>query len=158
MALGGLVLPWAVALVLVLSHYHLNSAAVTLLFTVSFGWPVAWLTWASYRDAKGSGAAFAGDAGRPGEYHRPNAEGQLVTVLHAVPDRQDIVTPGAQPMPGVTSAPELLPPGPQWFTGRDAQLSMLDSALAGAQRADGYAVVVAICGMGGVGKTALALH
>ncbi|TCB95375.1 XRE family transcriptional regulator [Micromonospora zingiberis] len=73
--------------------------------------------------------------------------------------------PGRQPPahadPSVPSAPRMLPPDIRDFTGRAAELSALRNLLAGppadAGRPDAQ-VTAAISGMGGVGKTALALH
>lgn len=58
----------------------------------------------------------------------------------------------AAPAPAV---PSTLPPTTARFTGRDAQLAALDQALAASAGSAGSAV---ISGMGGVGKTALAVH
>jgi DNA-binding SARP family transcriptional activator/tetratricopeptide (TPR) repeat protein len=52
------------------------------------------------------------------------------------------------------AAPAQLPPDVHGFTGREAQLRQLDALLAPA----GTAVIAAIDGMAGVGKTALAVH
>jgi hypothetical protein len=41
-------LPWAVTLVLVRRHHHLDSAAVTIVVSMSLGLPAVWLAWASY--------------------------------------------------------------------------------------------------------------
>jgi DNA-binding SARP family transcriptional activator/DNA-binding XRE family transcriptional regulator len=54
--------------------------------------------------------------------------------------------------------PRLLPASPAHFTGRPSELSMLTGLLEQATAAPGTATVCAISGMGGVGKTALALH
>ncbi|NRQ38559.1 hypothetical protein HII36_43060 [Nonomuraea sp. NN258] len=54
----------------------------------------------------------------------------------------------------VASAPAQLPPGPGQFTGRTAELALLDRVATG-----GATVAVAVVtGVGGVGKTALAVH
>jgi DNA-binding SARP family transcriptional activator len=59
------------------------------------------------------------------------------------------------------AAPAQLPPDGYGFTGREAQLAQLNALLAlasPAPDAPGTAVIVAIDGMAGVGKTALAVH
>ena len=47
-------LPWAVALVQVLRHHHLDSGAVGIVVSVSLGLPALWLTVASYLEARSS--------------------------------------------------------------------------------------------------------
>ena len=47
-------LPAVIALVLVILHHHLDEAAVAVLVTAAVGLPVAWLTWAIFRDARRS--------------------------------------------------------------------------------------------------------
>lgn len=61
---------------------------------------------------------------------------------------------------GATSVPtpRQLPARPYWFTGRDAQLAELDKALIAPDGPRGTAVISAIGGSGGMGKTWLALH
>lgn len=54
--------------------------------------------------------------------------------------------------------PAQLPADIDAFTGRGAQLDTLDALLPKADAASGPARVVALAGMGGVGKTALAVH
>jgi hypothetical protein len=45
-------LPAAAAVALALRNYHLDVATVTLLVTAAVGLPVAWLTWAIYREGR----------------------------------------------------------------------------------------------------------
>jgi hypothetical protein len=47
-------LPAVIALVLVILHHPLDVATVTVLVTAAVGLPVAWLTWAVFRDARRS--------------------------------------------------------------------------------------------------------
>ncbi|MFI2205415.1 BTAD domain-containing putative transcriptional regulator [Streptomyces sp. NPDC020192] len=62
--------------------------------------------------------------------------------------------PAARPTPTTdVQVPELLPRPPRGFTGREAELTGLDRAVA-----DGDAPVCLITGPAGVGKTAFALH
>jgi DNA-binding SARP family transcriptional activator/tetratricopeptide (TPR) repeat protein len=79
------------------------------------------------------------------------------------------VSAAAQPSPVIVVAgqppsaasgsvrPRQLPAPPRWFTGRVQELDRLDAILAAVSAGPG-AVVAAVCGTAGVGKTALALH
>jgi hypothetical protein len=58
-AVGLLVLPWVIALVLVPDH-HLDATAVTILAAVSIPMATLWLTWVAVRDAKRSGTPDGG--------------------------------------------------------------------------------------------------
>lgn len=76
--------------------------------------------------------------------------------VHAAILRAD--EPQAEPGPALAPSPAVpstLPPTTARFTGRDEQLAELDQALAAGTGSAGSAV---ISGMGGVGKTALAVH
>ncbi|SFD53493.1 AfsR/SARP family transcriptional regulator [Streptomyces aidingensis] len=76
--------------------------------------------------------------------------------------RDDILHRRPQPAPrgapGTAAPPRQLPPAARAFTGRTAELALLHSVLG--PPADGAEVVtiLAVTGMAGVGKTALALH
>ncbi|GIG91915.1 AfsR/SARP family transcriptional regulator [Plantactinospora endophytica] len=80
----------------------------------------------------------------------------------------DLARPPARVRPVPASVPRQLPADVYGFTGRRAELRRLDQLFAPAARADrppaptpsppGPAVIVAICGTPGVGKTALAVH
>lgn len=86
----------------------------------------------------------------------PVEHAALATALDRIAEarRGGGATPPAQHRSAV-AVPQSLPAPPPQFTGRAGQLAHLDNALT---PATGAAAVVAISGMGGVGKTALALH
>jgi tetratricopeptide (TPR) repeat protein len=67
---------------------------------------------------------------------------------------------GAAAGPPAADAPEQLPPDSADFTGRDAQIRLLYGLLATDpdEGRPGAVVISAVAGMGGVGKTALAVH
>ncbi|HZP52882.1 ATP-binding protein [Actinocrinis sp.] len=65
---------------------------------------------------------------------------------------------GASPAVTVVRAAQQLPAAPRTFTGRTRELAYLDSALEDQTRDDGTPVICAIGGMGGIGKTWLAVH
>jgi DNA-binding SARP family transcriptional activator/tetratricopeptide (TPR) repeat protein len=71
-------------------------------------------------------------------------------------------TPGlgrGSPRPAASVAvPRQLPAGLGHFTGREAELKLLDELLDSPARSGGAVVVTAVRGMAGVGKTALAVH
>jgi DNA-binding SARP family transcriptional activator/Tfp pilus assembly protein PilF len=54
--------------------------------------------------------------------------------------------------------PALLPPDLPGFVGRDRELAHLDTLLAANGNPAGAVLIVAVCGMPGVGKTSLAVH
>ncbi len=66
-------------------------------------------------------------------------------------------SPPAAPRPAHRGTPHQLPAAPRLFTGRDSTLAELDSALH-AQADGGTVVVTAIGGLGGIGKTWLAVR
>jgi DNA-binding SARP family transcriptional activator/tetratricopeptide (TPR) repeat protein len=66
----------------------------------------------------------------------------------------DASMPAAPPAPPTPIIPAQLPADVPGFTGRVAELSQLDSALA----AEGGSAAVVVSGMAGAGKTALAVH
>ncbi|MFD8722676.1 BTAD domain-containing putative transcriptional regulator [Streptomyces sp. NPDC059629] len=72
----------------------------------------------------------------------------------------DPAAPLAVPAGGAApyAAPAQLPPGSAGFTGRVDELAQLDALLDDAGRRPAAVVVSALSGMGGVGKTALAVH
>lgn len=69
----------------------------------------------------------------------------------------DLAAP-ASPAEGVATRPRQLPADIAHFTGRHAELAMLDKLLSGSDGRPHRVVIAAIGGSGGVGKTALAVH
>jgi DNA-binding SARP family transcriptional activator/tetratricopeptide (TPR) repeat protein len=67
-------------------------------------------------------------------------------------DNQEHVSPGDHP------APAQLPPDVYGFAGRDRELAHLDGVLGPARGRSGSAVIAAIAGTAGIGKTALAVR
>ena len=55
-----LLLPWAVALILVRRHHHLDGGAVGIVVASSVGLPTLWVTWAGYRGKRMSGTPVSG--------------------------------------------------------------------------------------------------
>src|SRR5690348_9884744 len=47
-----LLLPWAIALIMVRRHHHLDVGAITIVFAVSLGLPTLWAAWAALRVAE----------------------------------------------------------------------------------------------------------
>ncbi|MGC5291306.1 ATP-binding protein [Micromonospora sp. DT231] len=85
--------------------------------------------------------------------------------LAAAPTRSDHAAPvmhdAPQPTPDDGPVPAMLPPDIADFTGREEQVPSLLKHLSGATRASQHhhaPVIATISGMGGVGKTALAVH
>ncbi|WP_066366043.1 AfsR/SARP family transcriptional regulator [Herbidospora mongoliensis] len=72
------------------------------------------------------------------------------------PPRQRVVRETG-PAEHLVPVPAQLPPGVAGFTGRDAELARLDQILAD-RSAKGVPAFVGVTGMGGVGKTGLAVH
>lgn len=68
------------------------------------------------------------------------------------------VLAGGQALPAAATPARQLPAAARYFTGRDGELSALTEWTREAGTPGGTVVISAIDGMGGVGKTALALH
>ena len=84
----------------------------------------------------------------------PGASGGTAAIQHAQAGRDVIAVAGdyiAAPVPGV-SALHQLPPPPRDFTGRAAEMAELLAALE-----QGGVTISGLRGLGGMGKTALAL-
>ena len=91
--------------------------------------------------------------------------GADLTEAHLRVLRQEISTRSApRPAPGAPvrfasrTVPRQLPASTRHFTGRDQQLNVLNRLLAQNPADVGAATILAITGMAGVGKTALAIH
>ena len=65
--------------------------------------------------------------------------------------------PGGHAAPAAANLPRQLPAAPQSFTGRTAELAQLDRLLRD-RHTSAPVVISAVSGMGGIGKTALAVH
>ncbi|MFF4505789.1 BTAD domain-containing putative transcriptional regulator [Streptomyces sp. NPDC001401] len=97
-----------------------------------------------------------------GHEHEHEAVPALPAASATRPPPTAPTTPHRAPAPARTSvpyaAPAQLPLGVPGFTGRTDELARLDALLADAARRPAAVVVSALSGMGGVGKTALAVH
>ncbi|MGW7533056.1 ATP-binding protein [Amycolatopsis sp. NPDC054798] len=80
-----------------------------------------------------------------------DASGNVVQALHV-----DSITVHRAGRP--STAPRQLPAAPQTFTGREAELGQLTTALDGASEQGSTVVISTLAGSGGIGKTWLALH
>ncbi|MDQ0313302.1 DNA-binding SARP family transcriptional activator [Kitasatospora herbaricolor] len=79
-----------------------------------------------------------------------------------------LTAPGTPPAPGTPSTaveppeaaavPRQLPCAPRWFTGRRAELGVLERTLGHPAQSGGAPAICAVTGSGGIGKTSLALH
>jgi hypothetical protein len=142
-----LLLPWAVALALVLRHRHLDTGAVGILATASLGLPALWLAWVGFRVASRSGPVDRG-AGSGIITAGPNA---------VVADRGGTAIGRIvyQPRRGVTGKPVQLADPLPLLAGREDLLTELDTRLAGGDSSGPR--TVALSGLGGAGKTSVAL-
>jgi hypothetical protein len=154
-ALALLVLPWVLAWALV-PHHHLDATAVTLLAAVAIPLAGLWLSWAAVRNASGPGPAGVGGitagAGAVVADHGATAIGPGAVVADRGATAIGQVVFQAR---GVTGKPVRLTDPPPLLAGREGLLAELDTRLAG--DADSGPRTVALCGLGGAGKTSVAL-
>lgn len=141
-----LVLPWALGWALA-PHHHLDATAVTILVSVTIPLAGLWLTWAAFRNA--SRPAPADSGARPG----------IITAGpgSVVADRGGTAIGRVmyQQRRGVTGKPLRLADPPQLLAGREDLLAELETRLTGGDSPEPRTVV--LCGLGGVGKTSVAL-
>jgi hypothetical protein len=146
-ALALLLLPWVVALALVLAGQHLDTAAVGILAAVSIPLSGLWLAWAGYRDAKGFGTSGSGQA-QPG---MTNVGPGSLLGFAGVTGGQILYQ-----RPAREGSPVSLAPRPAMLAGREDLLTDLDTRLSGGD-SRGPRIVV-LCGLGGAGKTSVAVE
>ena len=144
-ALVLLLLPWAVALALVLCHHHLDSGAVGILATASLGLPALWLAWAGYLEARRS--APVSELAGPRTSVGPGS----VVGFGGVTAGQLVYQ-----QPGGTGKPVSLAPRPTLLTGREDLLTGLNTRLSAGD--DPWPRTVVLSGLGGVGKTSVAVE
>ncbi|MEU7863251.1 BTAD domain-containing putative transcriptional regulator [Nonomuraea sp. NPDC049141] len=100
-------------------------------------------------------SAILNDDPEPARILDETQPGQLVSPRQVLPPDSGEV-PDSEVSDGV---PQQLPSGIAYFTGRDKELKALDGLLAGDDHETSPPIVIAtISGMGGVGKTTLAVH
>ena len=125
-----LVLPWVLVWALA-PHHRLDATSVTILVSVTIPLAGLWLTWAGLRNASRSG---------PGD---DKAGGVIIgQVVY-------------QQRRGVTGKPVRLADPPPLLAGREDLLAELDTRLTSGDNSGPR--TVALCGLGGVGKTSVAL-
>jgi hypothetical protein len=135
-----LVLPWVVVLVLVRRHHHLNIGGWTLVLTASVGLPTLWVAWVAVRNASRPGPAIM--SARPGAMVADRAGTAIGQVVY-------------QYRRGVTGKPVRLADAPSPLVGREDLLAELETRLTGGDNPTPRKV--ALWGLGGVGKTSVAL-
>lgn len=100
------------------------------------------------------------EAGRR-RYPRPTTVDQLATALNLSADDRDRLRESAKRLkanPTATGVPQQLPPPINDFTGRSKHVADLVDLLKNPDRSSPGIVISAIGGMGGIGKTTLAIH
>ena len=159
-AVALLVLPWALVWVLA-RHHHLGATAVTILVSVTIPLATLWLTWAALRTT--GRPAPTNSAARPGIINA--GPGSVVADREgtAIGPGSVVASPGGtaigqvvyQQRRGVTGKPVRLADPPPLLAGREDLLAELHTRLT-----DGDNLTprkVALYGLGGVGKTSVAL-
>ncbi|MFG2824648.1 ATP-binding protein [Kitasatospora sp. NPDC048365] len=114
-------------------------------------------------DSGPAGGPTGSPVGGPGGAGRADGLPVPGRRLPAVPTERSAAAFAAPPgvaLPGVAPVPVQLPPAPGVFAGREAALAELGSALAAVRPrwGEGGPRIWVVDGMGGVGKTALAVH
>jgi DNA-binding SARP family transcriptional activator len=89
-----------------------------------------------------------------GDLLQPGSTGSFTAPAQQIGHDEEFVAVGDNPHP----VPRQLPTGVAHFTGRTAELKVLDRLLDRADSADGTVAIASISGTAGVGKTSLALH
>ena len=130
-------LPWVIALAREPRH-HLDAAAAAVLVSVSIPLATLWLAWVGDRNAARSETSAAGSASVFAG-HGETAIGPVVV----------------QRRPGVTGKPVRLADTAPFLVGREDLLADLHTRLSAGD--DPWPRSVALCGLGGVGKTSVAL-
>ena len=140
-----LLLPWA--LWALAPDHRFDATAVTILVTVSIPLAGLWFTWAGFRNASRADSADSGTGpgivtAGPGSVVADGGETAIGRVVY-------------QQRRGVTGKPIRLPDPPPLLAGREDLLAELDTLLTGGD--DPAPRKVALCGLGGAGKTSVAL-
>ena len=156
-----LVLPWVLGWVLA-PHHHLDATAVTTLVAVTIPLPTLWLTWVGIRNASRTGPAD----GEAASANITAGPGSAVAGAGGTAIGQGAVVAGSggtaigwmvyQPQRrGVIGRPVRLADPPPLLAGRENLLAELGTRLTGGDNATPRKV--ALCGLGGAGKTSVAL-
>ena len=169
-AVALLVLPWVLAWVLA-PHHHLDATAVTILASVTIPLAGLWLAWAAFRNASRPGPADSEPrrdhhcrAGLSGAVWRDrigpgrwSPTGDRYRPGSVVADRGGTAIGQVvyQQRRGVTGKPVRLADPPPLLAGREDLLAELDTRLTGGDNPAPR--TVALCGLGGAGKTSVAL-
>jgi hypothetical protein len=138
-------LPWVLAWVLA-PHHHFDATVAAILVAVSIPLPTLWLTWVGIRNASRTGPAD-GEAASASITAGPGS-----AVVVAEPVGQIVYE--QQPR-GVIGRPVRLPPRPL-LAGREELLAEMDTRLSAGD--DLGPRLVALCGLGGAGKTSAAVE
>lgn len=140
-------LPWAVVWALA-SRHHLGATAVAILAAVTIPLSTLWLTWAGFRNASRHSPAGAQDT--PGTTPIPSP-------VVAGPGGTGVDLAVDQRRREVTGKPVRLLRRPVFLTGREDLLAHLEAFFTAAVGEAGPQVL-ALSGLGGAGKTSIALE